>query len=98
VAKSSVARLSRVRRNGAAILNHRLECTATIPLTRFAASPLSTLSHIRAFTLVFDELWGEGRKTGSFHKTALTRARAVKLRLLEHLGIANQIRRGMVVM
>jgi hypothetical protein len=26
------------------------------PLTRFAASPLSTLSHIRAFTLVFDEL------------------------------------------
>ena len=31
------------------------------PLTRFAATPLSTLSHIRAFTLVFDKLWGEGK-------------------------------------
>ena len=31
-------------------------------LTRFAAPPLSTLSHIRACTLVFDELWGEGKK------------------------------------
>jgi hypothetical protein len=31
------------------------------PLTRFAASPLSTLSRTRAFTPVFDGLWGEGR-------------------------------------
>jgi hypothetical protein len=29
----------------AAILDRNLACAATIPLTRFAASPLTTLSH-----------------------------------------------------
>ncbi|MGB5901705.1 MAG: hypothetical protein WBH00_02550, partial [Xanthobacteraceae bacterium] len=42
------------------IVDHREH----FPLTRhnLAALDCATLSHIRAFTLVFDELWGEGKK------------------------------------
>jgi hypothetical protein len=42
----------------------------TFPLTRLdlTAFDLATLSHKRAFTPVFDGLWGEGKKSGDPNK------------------------------